>query len=309
MRRGRRILVTGANGFVGQALCTALEVQGDRVIRATREAVGAIGPGTDWRPLLLGIDSVVHLAARAHVMNDTAADPLAEYRHINTEGTRHLAEQAAASGVRRMVYLSTVKVHGEATQGTPFRADDPLSPSDPYGVSKMEAEECLGDIGARTGLETVILRPPLVYGPRVRANFLALMHLCNRGLPLPLGRIDNRRSLVYLGNLVRAIRLVLDHPAAAGGTYLISDGEDLSTADLVRKIAKVLGRPARLVPLPTPFLTLAGRATGKQDRVARLLQSLTIDHGKLTADLNWTPPFTVDQGLAEVAAWYRRTHG
>ncbi|GAB6052620.1 SDR family oxidoreductase [Magnetospira thiophila] len=309
MSQRRSVLVTGANGFVGQALCTSLEVCGDRVVRATRDRVGPIGSQTDWMPLLFGVDAVVHLAARVHVMQDRSRDPLAEFRLVNVEGTRRLAEQAAAAGVRRFVYLSSVKVHGEATADRPFRVEDVLAPQDPYGVSKMEAEQVLRAISERTGLEVVILRPPLVYGPRVKANFLDLMHLLRRGLPLPLGAVDNRRSLLYLGNLVRALRLVLEHPAAAGGTYLIRDGEDLSTAELVRRIARVMDRPARLLSLPPPLLTLAGRASGKSAQVGRLMGSLTVDDGKLVKDLNWVPPFTVDQGLAEVAAWYRRTHG
>lgn len=305
-----RILVTGATGFVGRALIPVLRDAGHEVVAAVRGAsdldveqrvVGDLGPDTDWRAALEGIEAVVHLAARVHVMNETAADPLAEHRKANTEGTRRLGEQAAEAGVRRLVFLSTIKVNGE--RGT-FGDLDAPAPVDPYGVAKMEAEQALFAI---PGLEAVSLRPPLVYGPRVKGNFLALLGLCRKAWPLPLGAIDNRRSLIYVGNLCDAVRCCLEHPEAPGRTFLVRDGEDLSTAALIRRLAKALGRPAPLLPVPPGLLRLAGRLTGKGPQVARLLESLRIDDGAIRRDLGWAPPFTVEQGFAETAAWYRET--
>ena len=311
-----RVLVTGANGFVGQALCPLLADAGWIVRKVVRQAVrgvrtgcvavGDIGPGTDWRAALDGVDAVVHLAARAHIMQDTAPDPLAAYRAINCGGSENLARQAAQAGVKRLVYLSSIKVNGESTAAYPFRADDTPHPQDPYGVSKWEAEQALQRVASDTGLEIVILRPPLIYGPGVKANFLRLMKLIERGLPLPLGMVDNRRSLLYLGNLADAVRICLSHPAAAGKTYLVSDGAPLSTAELVRHLAAALGKSATLLPVPPALLRLAGLLTGKRAEVARLLDSLEIDSSPIRRELGWQPPNTLEQGLAATAAWYRR---
>ena len=306
-----RVLVTGANGFVGQALCPLLENAGWSVRKAVRLpqegciAVGDIGPNTDWRAALDGMDAVAHLAARAHIMQDTAQDPLAIYRATNCAGTENLARQAAQAGVKRLVYISSIKVNGEYTTDRPFRANDIPHPQDPYGVSKWEAEQALQRVASETGLEIVILRPPLIYGPGVKANFLRLMQLITRNLPLPLGLVKNRRSLLYLGNLADSIRICLSHPAAPGKTYLLSDGDPLSTAELVRHLAAALGKPATLLPIPPSLLRLAGLLTGKRAEVARLLDSLEVDSSAIRHELDWQPPNTLEQGLAAAAGWYR----
>lgn len=306
-----RVLVTGANGFVGQALCPLLENAGwsvSKAVRSNREgciAVGDIGPDTDWRAALDGTDAVVHLAARAHIMQDTARDPLAAYRAINSAGCENLARQAAHAGVKRLVYISSIKVNGENTADRPFHESNTPHPQDPYGVSKWEAELALQRVATETGLEIAILRPPLIYGPGVKANFLRLMNLIARGLPLPLGLVKNRRSLLYLGNLTDAIRACLSHPAAAGKTYLLSDGDPLSTAGLVRHLAAALGKSATLLPIPPSLLHLAGLLTGKRAEVARLLDSLEIDGTAIRRELDWQPPYTLEQGLAATVDWYR----
>jgi nucleoside-diphosphate-sugar epimerase len=311
-----RVLVTGATGFVGRHLCAALAARGVGVRAAVRGRpevpvpgaaevveVGDIGPATAWGAALDGVDAVIHLAARVHVMSDDSADPLSEYRRVNTAGTERLARQAAAAGVRRMVLASSVKVNGEETApGAAFGASDVPAPADPYGVSKHEAEEALFSVA---GIEGVVVRPPLVYGPGVRANFLALVRAVDRGVPLPLGRISNRRSLVYAGNLADALALCAAHPAAAGRTYLVSDGEPLSTPGLVRALARALGRPARLLPVPPAALRAAGALAGRRAAVARLCGSLVVDDAPLRAELGWAPPLGVDAGLAETVRAYR----
>ena len=312
------VLVTGASGFVGRALVPRLRAAGHRVAISTRDreaargldvdavhVTAALGPETDWRPALGGIEVVVHLAARVHVMDEPAADAAELHRQANAEGTLRLAEEAAAAGVGRLVFLSTVKVNGERTAQAPFRESDPPAPADAYARSKWEAETGLARLAGEGGLEVVVVRPPLVYGPGVGGNFLTLLGLCHARLPLPLAGEANRRSLVFVGNLADAIARCLDHPAAAGGTYLVRDGEDVSTAQLVRRAAQALGRPARLFPLPTGVLRLAGGLIGKSAMVARLLDSLVVDDGKIRRELGWTPPFTLAQGLSETAAWFR----
>ncbi|MCH8998789.1 MAG: SDR family oxidoreductase [Proteobacteria bacterium] len=311
-----RVLVTGARGFVGRALCPALRDAGHRVIAAVRNAdalpegcevrlVDDIGPETDWTAALQDIEAVVHLAARVHVMRESAADPLTAFRRTNTEGTLCLARAAARAEVERFLFLSSVKVLGEASPHGPLTDASPPNPQDPYAVSKREAETGLSNLAREFGMEVVILRPPLVYGPGVRGNFLSLMRLVDRGLPLPLGAVQNRRSLLGLGNLVDAIGLCLMHPAASGGTFLLRDGEDLSTPELVRRLARALERRPRLWPLPEPVLTLAAGALGKSAEARRLLGSLTVDDRPIRQELGWNPPFTVDEGLAETAAWFR----
>ncbi len=307
----KTVLVTGANGFVGQALCPLLESAGWTVRKTARSpqpgcvVVGEIGPDTDWRAALEGVAAVIHLAARVHVLHDAAGDPLTLYRTVNRDGTAHLAHQAARAGVKRLVYLSSIKVNGEATSNQPFRPPDPANPQDPYGVSKWEAEQELHRIAADTGMEVVILRPPLVYGPGVKANFLRLLTLVERGIPLPLGAVSNRRSLLYLGNLADVIRCCLEHPAAPDRTFLPSDSTPLSSPALVRAIATSLDKSARLLPIPPVLLKLVGWLTGKNAEVTRLLDSLEIDDPGLRNDLGWLPPYTLEQGLAATAAWYR----
>jgi nucleoside-diphosphate-sugar epimerase len=308
-----RILLTGASGFVGTAALTALAQRGHPVRAAARRSlphadtmlVTDIGPDTDWRVALAGCDAVVHLAARVHVMREGSADPLAAFRRVNTAGTLALAEQAAAAGVRALVFASTVKVLGESSaRGRPFTDTDPPAPMDPYAISKAEAERGLADIATRTGMRVVALRPPLVYGPGVGANFLRLMRGIERGTPLPLGAIANRRSLVYVGNLADAIAFCVEREEARGA-YLVSDGADLATPELVRRLAAALGRPARLLPVPAGLLRTAGALLGKRAEMERLLGDLAVAPNGL-ARLGWRAPFTVDEGLRATAAWFRQ---
>ena len=308
-----KVLVTGANGFVGTALSARLAASGFEVVPAVRcksgvplaVVVGNLDASTDWRSALSGCDAVAHLAARVHVMNDTAQNPLALYRETNTEATLNLARQAAQAGVKRFVFISTIKVNGEG-RAEPYRENDLPAPEDAYAISKWEAEQGLWLIARETGMEVVILRPPLVYGPGVKANFLRLMQTVQKGWPLPLGAIHNRRSLLYLGNFVDAIRVCVEHPAAAGQTFLLDDGEAVSTPELIRAVGQAMGRPARLLAVPVGVLELAGGLIGKRAAVARLTGSLFVDSSLIRSRLGWTPPYTLHQGLAAtVADWQR----
>jgi UDP-glucose 4-epimerase len=261
-----------------------------------------LAPSTDWSTALNGVSVVVHCAARVHVMRDTSVDPLEEFRRVNVQGTLNLARQAAAAGVRRFVFVSSIKVNGEATQpGCPFTADDILAPLDPYGVSKMEAEQALREIVRQTGMEVVIIRPPLVYGPGVKANFAAMMRWLQRGVPLPLGAIHNQRSLVALDNLVDLIMTCIKHPAAANQTFLVSDGEDASTTELLRRMGQAMGHPARLLPVPASWLKLAAGLIDKRDVAQRLCGSLQVDISKTRELLGWVPPVSLDEGLRRAA--------
>lgn len=314
-----RILVTGANGFVGRALCSRLSELGWAVRASVRRNVAALGENvmavgnidshTDWSSALADIEYVVHLAARVHVMRETAADPLAEFRRVNVAGTRELARSAAQAGVKRLLFLSTIKVNGEETRCRPFCEADTPRPEDAYGISKWEAEQALHEIARDTGLEVVILRPPLVYGPGVKGNFLSLLAAVAKGIPLPLGAIKNHRSLVYVGNLVDAILRCLTHPTAAGETFLVSDGEPLSTPTLVHGLAAALGRPARLLPVPPRLLELAAYMLGKGDSIQRLTRSLELDTSKIRKTVGWTPAYSMAEGLAETMAWYMSSRG
>ena len=306
-----KALVTGATGFVGTALCAKLADCGYGVVPAVRSkydlphevAVGNLNASTNWRSALTGCKAVVHLAARVHVLHDTAQDPLALCRATNTDATLNFARQAAQAGVKRFVYISSIKVNGEG-RDTPYRETDAAAPEDAYAISKWEAEQGLQRIAAETGLEVVILRPPLVYGPGVKANFLQLMRMVEHGWPLPLGAIRNRRSLLYLGNFVDAIRLCIEHPAAAGQTFLLDDGEPVSTPELVRALSHAMGRPARLLAVPAGMLKRVGALLGKRAAVARLTGSLYLDCSAIRLRLGWTPPHTLEQGLvATVADW------
>jgi nucleoside-diphosphate-sugar epimerase len=315
------VLVTGAMGFVGRVCVPGLEQAGWHVrcaLRADtplvpngadRRSVGDIGPSTNWCSALAGINAVVHLAARVHVMRETAPDSLEAFRATNVAGTARLAREAAAAGVKRFVFLSSVKVNGEATAGQPFTERDVPRPEDPYGISKREAEEALREIGGRTGLEVVILRPPLVYGPGVKANFLRLIRWVDRGVPLPLASVQNRRSLIYVGNLVDAVVRCIDHPAAPGETFLVDDGVPVSTPQLLRELGEALGRPARLLPLPPALLRGAARLLGRGDDVARLLGDLVVDSSHIRGRLGWQPPFSRRDGLAATARWFRAAQG
>jgi UDP-glucose 4-epimerase len=308
------VLITGANGFLGSAVLR--RIGSDARFKATGSVrrmpsvsapaaayveVGELASNTAWGHALSGVDAVVHTAARVHVMQDKSSDPLAEYRRTNVEGTLNLARQAARAGVKRFVFISSVKVNGEATLQHPFLADDAPAPRDPYGVSKMEAEQGLFKIAIETGMKVAIVRPPLVYGPGVKANFLAMMRWLQKGVPLPLGSIDNRRSLVALDNLVDLVVSCISHPAAANQVFLVSDGEDLSTSQLLRRMGQALGKPARLLPAPPALLRVGATLLGKSDIADRLCDSLQVDIAKTVRLLGWQPPVSVDQGLKKTA--------
>jgi|SoiMethySBSTD1v2_1073268.scaffolds.fasta_scaffold55978_3 nucleoside-diphosphate-sugar epimerase len=308
-----RVLVTGATGFVGSELCTLLSQSGYRVRAALRTdraipdsiaekfVVGEIDDATDWQGALRDVQHVVHLAARVHVMHDSVAN--AElYMRANVGGTARLAAQAAEAGVRRLVYLSSIKVNGEQAEAPGYSAADTPHPGDAYGVSKWKAEQCLQQLADR--LEVTIVRPPLVYGPGVRANFLRLMRWVDRQWPLPLASIDNRRSLVSIWNLCDLIRLLLRAPGVAGKTWMVADGESLATPELIRRLARAMQRRARLVPVPAGALHLLGRLIGKRDEVARLCGSLVVDTEATRRELGWSPPVSVDESLARTVSWY-----
>lgn len=307
------LLVTGASGFVGRALCDSLAASGRALRKAMRRppagasdaiAIGDIGPDTNWNAALKNVRCVVHLAARTHVLRESTADPLSEYRRVNVLGTERLAREAVANGVRRIVFLSSVKVNGERTSTRPYTEDDVPHPEDAYGVTKLEAEETLARFAAKGKLEIVVLRPPLIYGPGVKGNFLRLMDIVTRGIPLPLGSVVNRRSLIYVGNLVDAIVYAMDASRAAGRTYLVSDGEDMSTPELVRGMAGALGVAPRLFPFPPLLLQAAGALLGRGGEISRLTGSLQVDSTRMRRELGWTPRLRFDQGMAETARWY-----
>lgn len=341
-----KILVTGANGFVGAALCASVLKSGHslrKVIRHSGEQnttsqiglkkesaesevafVQSIGCETEWQQALDSVDVVIHLAARVHVMSNHADDPLEEFRKVNAAGTERLARMAVAHGVKRFVYVSSIKVNGEETfpvryslspassqmgdKSTIFSEADIPTPQDPYGASKWEAEQILHYISRETGLEVVIVRPPLVYGAGVKGNFVQMLKVLNRGIPLPLASVENRRSLIYVENLADALILCATHPIAAGQTYLVSDGEDISTPELLRKLGVAMGHPARLFPCPPTLLKFSGRLFGKTGQVERLLGSLQVDSRKIRRELGWQPSFTLQQGLQATAEWYRNSH-
>jgi len=317
-----RVLVTGATGFVGRALVPHLGAAGHDVIALARgqgdfgfpetvevRTIPDIGPDTDWTEALAGVEAVVHSAARVHVMRDRAGDPLARFRTVNRDGAERLARAAADHGVRRLVFLSSVKAMGEASPDAPFTEETAPAPVDPYGVSKREAEQALRQAAAETGLETVILRPPFVYGPGCKGNALTLLKVVQAAPPLPFAALANRRSMIYVGNLVHAIGACLDHARAAGETYVLRDGPDLTVAEFFRAAAAALERPARLFPVPRAWLRLAGAVTGQSDAMGRLLDTLVVEDQKIRRDLGWTPPFTPAQGLRETAAWFNARQG
>jgi UDP-glucose 4-epimerase len=290
----RQVFVTGASGFVGKALCEEFYKRNVPVTEVSRAWLAPESMANS----LPQCGTVVHLAARVHVMHDTAVDPVAAFRAVNVAGTLNLARQAVASGVKRFVFISSVKVNGEATRlGAPFSVDDLPAPLDPYGVSKMEAERGLREISAQTGMELVIIRPPLVYGPGVKANFAALMRAVQKGWPLPLGSVHNQRSLVALDNLVDFIITCITHPQAANQTFLVSDGHDLSTTELVRGMTQAAGLPARLLPIPVWALHAGASLLGKGDAVQRLCGNLQVDISKARNLLGWVPPVSVEDGL------------
>ena len=307
------VLITGANGFIGNALCEALLCSGHVVRGALRSAysgitavesqvVGEINGCTDWSEALRNIDVVIHLAARVHVMDDQSADPLAEFRRINVDGSLNLAKQAAWAGVKRLIYLSSVKVNGEYTlAGHPFKESDIANPQDAYGLSKFEAEQGLLLIAQETGLEVVIIRPPLVYGQGVKANFASMMRAVKRGLPLPLAAIHNSRSFVYVGNLVSLIATCIQHPAAVNEVFLVSDGCDLSTTQLLKACATALGVKSRLWHVPQRLIESLAALVGKRDVAQRLCGNLQVDITKAQSLLGWAPPIAIAEGLKATA--------
>lgn len=304
-----RVLVSGATGFVGSLLIDRLNADGVTIRGSVRREVptsGSFEPvmvaeitgATDWTDALTDVECVVHLAARVQMMQEQVADPSAEFHKVNTDGTINFARQSALAGVNRFIYLSSIKVNGEQTQpGCPFTADDNPVPLDDYGVSKHEAEQGLLSLANETEMEVVIIRPPLVYGPGVKANFQRMMRWVHRGVPLPLGAIHNKRSLVALDNLVDLIITCIDHQAAANQVFLAGDGEDLSTTELLSRIGEALGKPARLVPVPVGLLTFVASLLGQKDVARRLCGSLQVDISKARDLLGWEPPLSVEEGL------------
>ncbi len=304
----KKVLVTGANGFVGKILVNQLIEADWNVTRLVRRALPGdsrsqtimmdIGPKTDFSSVLENIDFIIHLAARVHRMHETEADSLKRFQAVNVEGTLNLAWQAAQAGVKRFIFLSSVKVHGEMTSpGLPFKESDPPAPEDAYAKSKYEAEQGLMELAGKTGMEVVIIRPPLVYGPGVKGNFLVLLNWIRKGVPLPLGAINNQRSLVGIDNLVDFIITCMEHTAAANQVFLISDGEDLSTTELLERAGRAMGRPVRLIPVPPAILRIVAAMLGKKDMAQRLLGSLQVDISKAKNMLDWKPVASVDQGL------------
>jgi len=311
------VLVTGATGFVGSPLCSHLIRQGLYVraeVRTSRKQVdnnelvyiGEINDKTDWSEALARINVVIHLAARVHVMNDITNDALAEFRKVNVEGTLNLARQAVKAGVKRFIFISSIKVNGEATlPGHPFTAEDSPNPQDPYGISKREAEDALLKLAQDTELEVVIIRPPLMYGPSVKANFLSMMYFLDKGYPLPLGAINNQRSLLSVDNLIDLINTCIDHPAATNQIFLASDDEDLSTTELLQRTAIALGKKACLLKIPAFLLAWGFTMLGKQALSQRLCSSLQVDMSKTRDVLQWKPPVTIDEALLKTAQYYR----
>lgn len=317
-----RVLVTGAAGFIGQAVCADLRLRGNEVIGALRQrntvrelasvdyvSMGEMDESTDWSSVVKRVDCVVHLAARVHLMNDPAQDPLSEFRRFNVDMALNLARQAADAGVRRFVFISSIKVNGENSPfGQPFKAEDTPRPSDPYGISKLEAELGLLQLAADTGMEVVIIRPVLVYGSGVKGNFHTMMDRLQKGLPLPLGALPSHRSFVALGNLVDMIGACIQHPAAANQIFLVSDGEDLSISKLLRRTAAAFGKSAWLIPVPVFFLKAGARLIGQEAVIQRLCDSLQVDISKTRRVLGWTPPIRVDDALKEAAQHFQRTN-
>lgn len=316
-----KVLLTGATGFVGRGILeTFAAIPGLRLAVAVRSRLPGEFPGVEvhsidglnatqgWTSALAGVDVVVHAAARVHVMRETAGDPLAEFRAVNVEGTLNLARQAAAAGVRRFIFISSIKVNGESTPpGRPFRAEDAPAPADPYGQSKLEAERALSRLAEECAMEWVVIRPPLIYGPGVGANFASLMRVVQRQLPLPFARVRNRRSLVARDNLVDLLRVCLEHERAANQVFLVSDDHDLSSAELCRRLAVALGVRPRLLPVPVALLQGLAALFGRGAQAQRVLGSLQVDIGKTRELLGWQPPVSVDLALATTARWYRET--
>ncbi len=321
-----RVLVTGADGFVGRYVCRKLIESGYSLRAGVRKVesipdlqravpglsdsslLGDLGASPELRGPLAGVSAIVHLAARVHVMKESSGNPLQEFRRVNVEGTMSLARAAAEAGVRRFIFASTIKVNGDTTSGEAFNMDMPPAPQDAYAISKWEAEEALRSVAAESGLEVVIVRPPLVYGPGVQGNFLRLMRLVDRALPLPWPKAENRRSMIGAENLADFLVRCVDHPQAAGQSFLVKDSEDISTRELITRLARLLGRPARFVPVPESLIRLAARLTMKKEAADRVLDSLVIDSDCAQQLLKWVPSVTLDEGLAATARWYRESY-
>jgi len=313
-----RVLLTGGSGFVGKAVLERMATMpGVEVVAAMRRQPATLPTGASvhvfddlgseaaWPQQAAPFDVVVHCASRVHVMNEVAADPLAEFRKVNVHATLAFARRAAAAGTRRFVFISSIKVNGEGTEaGKPYRAEDTPAPQDPYGVSKREAEEQLRQLGAETGMEICIIRPVLVYGPGVKANFHNMMRWLDKQVPLPFGAIDNRRSLVALDNLVDLIIRCCSHPGAANQTFLVSDGRDVSTTELLRQMASALGKPSRLIPVPSSLLVLGANLLGRRALSQRLCGSLQVDISQTCQRLEWVPPVTLENALRRTAEYY-----
>jgi len=311
------VLVTGSTGFVGKALTDELLLQGYHVVASVRHSsdtfppnvkqvnVGDLLPSTNWMPALKDVEVVIHLAARVHVMNDSASDQLKEFRKINTLATLNLAKQSVEAGVKRFIFVSSIKVNGEMTEPKhPFTTNDDYIPIDPYGLSKYEAEQGLLALAKETGMEVVIIRPPLIYGPGVKANFSSMMKWVYKGVPLPLGAIHNQRSLVALENMVSFIIHCISHPKAINEVFLISDGEDVSTTELLHKIAKAFGKRTLLFSVPTSLIRYTAKLFGKGDVVNRLCGSLQVDSSKARNLLGWQPTITMDEQLNKTVEAY-----
>lgn len=312
------VLLTGVGGFVGAALHKQLEKMSGLGVRYTGRSlkceavndyhVADLTPGTNWEPIVSGINVIIHCAARVHIMDDNVNDPLAEFRTVNVEGTLNLALQAEKAGVRRFIFISSIKVNGEGTtQNQMYRESDAPKPEDEYGLSKCEAEIALLELAKNSNMDVVIIRPPLVYGPAVKGNLLSLLKLAKTGFPLPLGAIHNRRSMVYVGNLVDLIIRCIDHPDAANQVFLVSDNRDLSTTELLRMIRADMNLPVRLLPVPSALLHLVGRLTGKSQVIERLCGSLQVDVSKAHKLLEWKPPFSVEEGMREMVGHFLST--
>jgi Nucleoside-diphosphate-sugar epimerases len=309
-----KVLISGAAGFVGRQLCAELYRQGQSVRAAVHidnlpiqhvesVPIGIIDGDTDWTDALSGVKVVIHLAARVHVLKDDAVDPLDAFRKVNVDGAWNLARQASDAGVQRFIFISSIKVNGETTPlGQPYTAEDRPKPVEPYSISKLEAEEALRQLADETGMEVVIIRPPLVYGPGVKANFHTMLRWLEKGIPLPLGAIRNKRSLVALDNLVDLIVTCIDHPAAANQIFLAGDGEDLSTIELLQRLGEALGKPAKLFTIPLWLLKIGANLLGKRDMERRLCNSLQVDISKASELLGWHPPVSVDDALKKTAA-------
>lgn len=318
----QHILLTGASGFIGRSVARALSAKGACVTAVVRRSGSAIDEATEWVfegddfvdldslwPASLRCDAVIHMAARVHVMREDVSDPLAAYRATNVDGTLRVAHAAWRAGARRFVFVSSIKAVGESSHGQAALSElTSPEPTDPYGISKLEAERALTEFGRTSGLDVVIVRPPLVYGPGVRANFLQLMTAIARGVPLPLGAVQARRSMIFVENLADVLVHCAFDRRVAGGVFHVTDGHDLSVSELVRMLAQQLHVPNRCFAVPLALLRTAGRLTGRSAQVARLLDDLQVDSSHIAEVLGWQPPYTVEQGLTETAAWYRTTH-